>query len=39
MDACVAHLLRRYMTINGGGENSSMLEAEDNFYELFFAGL
>jgi len=24
---------------NGGGENSPMLEAEDDFYELFFAGL
>lgn len=24
---------------NGGGENSPMLEGEDDFYELFFAGL
>ncbi|MCD7817551.1 MAG: hypothetical protein LUH07_00635 [Lachnospiraceae bacterium] len=24
---------------NGGGENSPMLEAEDDYYELFFAGL
>ena len=24
---------------NGGGENSPMLEGEDEFYELFFAGL
>ncbi len=24
---------------NGGGENSPMLEAEDDFYESFFAGL
>ena len=24
---------------NGGGENSPMLEREDDFYELFFAGL
>ena len=23
----------------GGGENSPMLEGEDDFYELFFAGL
>lgn len=23
---------------NGGGENSPMLEGEDDFYELFFAG-
>lgn len=26
-------------SMNGGGENSPMLEAEDDFYELFFAGL
>ncbi|MDO5424645.1 MAG: hypothetical protein Q4F41_13050 [Eubacteriales bacterium] len=24
---------------NGGGENSPMLEGQDDFYELFFAGL
>ena len=24
---------------NGGGENSPLLEGEDDFYELFFAGL
>lgn len=24
---------------NGGGENSPMLEGEDDFYELFFASL
>lgn len=24
---------------NGGGENSPMLEGEDDFYELFFAAL
>lgn len=24
---------------NGGGENSPMLEGEDDFYELFLAGL
>ena len=24
---------------NGGGENSPMLEVEDDLYELFFAGL
>ncbi len=24
---------------NGGGENSPMLDGEDDFYELFFAGL
>ena len=24
---------------NGGGENSPMLEGEDDFYEMFFAGL
>lgn len=24
---------------NGGGENSPVLEGEDDFYELFFAGL
>lgn len=24
---------------NGGGENSPMLAGEDDFYELFFAGL
>lgn len=24
---------------NGGGENSPKLEGEDDFYELFFAGL
>ena len=24
---------------NGGGENSPMIEAEDDFYELFFANL
>ena len=24
---------------NGGGENSPRLEGEDDFYELFFAGL
>ena len=24
---------------NGGGENSPMLEGEDDFYELFFAGI
>lgn len=24
---------------NGGGENSPMLEGEDDLYELFFAGL
>ena len=24
---------------NGGGENSPMLEGEDDYYELFFAGL
>lgn len=24
---------------NGGGENSPMLTGEDDFYELFFAGL
>lgn len=24
---------------NGGGENSPMLEAEDDFYELFFSSL
>lgn len=24
---------------NGGGENSPMLELEDDFYEMFFAGL
>ena len=24
---------------NGGGENSPMLEGEDDFYELFFIGL
>lgn len=24
---------------NGGGENSLMLDGEDDFYELFFAGL
>lgn len=24
---------------NGGGENSPMLKGEDDFYELFFAGL
>ena len=24
---------------NGGGENSPMLESEDDFYELFFASL
>ncbi len=24
---------------NGGGENSPMLEGEDDFYELFFAGM
>ena len=24
---------------NGGGENSPILEGEDDFYELFFAGL
>lgn len=24
---------------NGGGENSPMLEGEDDFYELFFVGL
>ncbi|NCB92110.1 MAG: hypothetical protein EOM40_05980 [Clostridia bacterium] len=24
---------------NGGGENSPMLEYQDDFYELFFAGL
>ena len=24
---------------NGGGENSPMLQGEDDFYELFFAGL
>ncbi|MCD8348209.1 MAG: hypothetical protein LUD16_09750 [Lachnospiraceae bacterium] len=24
---------------NGGGENSPMLEAEDDYYELFFAEL
>ena len=24
---------------NGGGENSPMLKGEDDFYEMFFAGL
>ena len=24
---------------NGGGENSPMLDGDDDFYELFFAGL
>lgn len=24
---------------NGGGENSPVLEGEDDFYEMFFAGL
>lgn len=24
---------------NGGGENSPLLEGEDDYYELFFAGL
>ena len=24
---------------NGGGENSPMLDGEDDFYELFFAGV
>ena len=24
---------------NGGGENSPVLEGEDDFYELFFAGI
>ncbi len=24
---------------NGGGENSPLLEGEDDFYEMFFAGL
>ena len=24
---------------NGGGENSPMLEGEDDFYELFFASI
>ncbi len=24
---------------NGGGENSPMLDGEDDFYEMFFAGL
>lgn len=24
---------------NGGGENSPMLEGEDDFYEMFFASL
>ncbi|MDO4343357.1 MAG: hypothetical protein Q4C50_01005 [Eubacteriales bacterium] len=24
---------------NGGGENSPMLDGQDDFYELFFAGL
>jgi len=24
---------------NGGGENSPMLEGQDDFYELFFAGM
>lgn len=24
---------------NGGGENSPMIEAEDDFYELFFANI
>ena len=31
------HILRR--STNGGGENSPMLEGEDDFYELFFASL
>ena len=26
-------------SMNGGGENSPMLDGEDDFYELFFAGL
>ena len=28
-----------YAATNGGGENSTMLEGEDDLYELFFAGL
>ena len=28
-----------FYATNGGGENSPMLEGEDDFYELFFAGL
>ena len=31
------HAMKR--STNGGGENSPMIEAEDDFYELFFANL
>ena len=30
---------RNERSTNGGGENSPMIEAEDDFYELFFANL
>ena len=36
MDEAYAAMRR---STNGGGENSPMLEGEDDLYELFFAGL
>lgn len=39
VDAGEAFYASMRRSTNGGGENSPMLEGEDDFYELFFAGL
>lgn len=39
IDAGEAMYAAMKRSTNGGGENSPMLEGEDDFYELFFAAL